>query len=864
MAALALTLVLSMAQAGVARSSRVIIDGKQLYSHASGARAVEQEDDESEITFDNLIAAGSYTLYVELRNIGQQVRPGGLSDMMEPVLPMLGQMPKELSALAAFVNANAETLARSRMLLAAAPAKPSLPQVVVAVEMASPGAAQEIEPEFRRFIASLIMPSAGVGAGAAAKGETAKGETAKAASDTPTAGQDKQAQTSSPFFVKRAGRLMIVSESALTLKSFKAEKGKSLSDDPNFRAARDRFYSETLFVYYDLGVSERMMKERFQVSDYVKSSVDTSEDQAGADKQADADKQTEPSASLTANASSPAAGVTSKDRLPVAVIEPSVTPPPPRRATVSRAASPKASAPRTNGAGKRGQAAARNAAPRNGKEAARPTAPAQAEAILTARAEKERVPEGIAVNGADLLGMVMPLLFGGMSDQANPLHALALALNLEGDSFIIRAMLVSDPGARHSPIPFVPFLVSGPAIAAEAASYVPADTEIFLNASLDLSQMMDSIFRMGSSFNLMSAAAAGPPQQSSRGNSQPVQDQLAAFEKQNKFKVKEDLLAALGSEVAIALPASLFPLTSKPVNAHDGAARPKASPIFLISVVNKESLGAKLAPVLEAIKFKAPKEKVVTEKYGDFQIDSYANGSVAFVNNFLVLAQDAASIRRVIDAHTKNQSLAADKDFHDYMRWQPRETLAQVYVSSAITGGLFAEARRASERADDETKALFEQLNFAPEPITYSAVSDPSGAVYELRLPKNLIVLLIASIAVDEKRNRVPSNETQVRAMFSQLGLAQRNYRSEHGKYASMEELGEEFSYIKPVIQSAGYKLDLNVSGGKYEATATPVEYGKTGRLSFFVDESGVVREGDHGGRPASASDKPSTPEQEK
>jgi hypothetical protein len=39
--------------------------------------------------------------------------------------------------------------------------------------------------------------------------------------------------------------------------------------------------------------------------------------------------------------------------------------------------------------------------------------------------------------------------------------------------------------------------------------------------------------------------------------------------------------------------------------------------------------------------------------------------------------------------------------------------------------------------------------------------------------------------------------------------------------------------------------------------TAVPIEYGKSGKLSFFVDETGVLRAGDHGGGPASIADKP-------
>jgi hypothetical protein len=61
----------------------------------------------------------------------------------------------------------------------------------------------------------------------------------------------------------------------------------------------------------------------------------------------------------------------------------------------------------------------------------------------------------------------------------------------------------------------------------------------------------------------------------------------------------------------------------------------------------------------------------------------------------------------------------------------------------------------------------------------------------------------------------------------------------------------------RDVVENHGYKIEVMVSGNKFEITAVPIEYGKTGRTSFFVDESKVVRGGDHGGGPATISDKP-------
>ena len=59
------------------------------------------------------------------------------------------------------------------------------------------------------------------------------------------------------------------------------------------------------------------------------------------------------------------------------------------------------------------------------------------------------------------------------------------------------------------------------------------------------------------------------------------------------------------------------------------------------------------------------------------------------------------------------------------------------------------------------------------------------------------------------------------------------------------------------LLEKYGYRIDLIAAANKFEATAVPVEYGKTGRLSYFIDESGVLRAGDHGGGAATIADQP-------
>ena len=91
------------------------------------------------------------------------------------------------------------------------------------------------------------------------------------------------------------------------------------------------------------------------------------------------------------------------------------------------------------------------------------------------------------------------------------------------------------------------------------------------------------------------------------------------------------------------------------------------------------------------------------------------------------------------------------------------------------------------------------------------------------------------------------------------IASVQETYRKTKGagRYGSLEELAAEDLIPKDLTKRFGYKIELSVLSNRFEATATPLEYGKTGKLSFYIDESGILRGGDHGGGAATLSDRP-------
>jgi hypothetical protein len=102
-------------------------------------------------------------------------------------------------------------------------------------------------------------------------------------------------------------------------------------------------------------------------------------------------------------------------------------------------------------------------------------------------------------------------------------------------------------------------------------------------------------------------------------------------------------------------------------------------------------------------------------------------------------------------------------------------------------------------------------------------------------------------------------NEGMAIGVLQMIVGAEKTYESTagKGKYGTLDELAQQKLLVKDYLNKYGYNYEVTVSGDQFQAVAIPKEYGKTGKRSFFVDKSGVVRGDDHVGAPATAADKP-------
>ena len=101
---------------------------------------------------------------------------------------------------------------------------------------------------------------------------------------------------------------------------------------------------------------------------------------------------------------------------------------------------------------------------------------------------------------------------------------------------------------------------------------------------------------------------------------------------------------------------------------------------------------------------------------------------------------------------------------------------------------------------------------------------------------------------------RINAHHNDVQDMMTRISLGQVVYAQGHnGQFGNTAELIAGGHIPKDIegVETTGYRFQIvrSADGKSWYATAEPAQYGRTGRLSFYLDASGV-RSGDVGGKP--------------
>lgn len=718
-------------------------------------------------TFDTLVPADSYTLYGEVRGVGQLIQSSVINEALEPILKLAGP-PKEFRRIVKWLHEHADEVMTSRLLVATWPTNKDVPEAIIAIEFASAEEAAKFATPLNTVLTSVVPP-------VTEPSLESQGENTKTVTVTKPG-----------YHLQQAGSLIVLTPKPLTLKKLKPAGSKSLTEDVNFRAARNRFNSEPIFVFVNVKLMERQEEERRKQYETQRLEAEKLHREQAAAEEARKSEEPEPE-------------------------------PPSDNFVVTE---------------QRSGVLVGSVSDGSAKEAPTP------DPVMMA------------------LSSIGSSFFEGQSKWPD---GIAFGLTFENDSFDLRALFVNEPGKKSDTVPFMPMLIPGPPVIPEAPNILPADTQLFVTMSLDLPQI----------YTTMSRPRPNSVEYRSRGNYQTVEEVVheppfAAIEKKLKINLKDDLLPLLGSEIALQLPMTGLGLVGLPRGPSSGLvisqAGAGASPVVLISLRDKEAVRALMPKIVDALGFKGASSFAQTERKEDTEIVSYLNFfSYAFVGNFLVLSADSATVRSFVDSYLKHETLAGESNFKNFTRWQPRPAHGQVYVSPALMESYKTWAEQTKQVSEPVRAFLTQLTSAAAQPITYSLSNEGLGPLHELHVPKNLVLMAVAGFSGQANQPPEHRNESMAKGVMYMIAHGQDQYKKGKGtgSYGTLEQLIAADTFPKEMIEESGYKFEVLATGDKFEVFAVPVEYGKSGKMSYFIDQTGVLRGGDHGGASASSSDPP-------
>lgn len=748
-------------------------------------------------TFDTLLAADSFKVYGEIRGVGQLIRSNAANEILEPILK-LGSPPKDFTDLVNWLRSHADQLMTSRLLVAGWPTLNDVPYIVIAIEFSSTDEAAKFESQLNGLLPRILPPLTPEPVKTPEQPITGTikdtpGPTT-GATPSPTTAATPSA-TLSPTPPAPAPRYYLQRADSLLILSQTPLQLKKLRPKGSKLLSEDPNFR----VAYNRFSSEPV----FVFFDF----------KAIQKEEEERNKLYEEERKKAEEAQEAAAEKRKAEGEQEAEVVDAVT-------SIERTLDSRLQPP--------------------------PEAPAES-------------PSEEALQAAQLSTAVSMLQYSLFVRTPDLPDALGIGFTPDNESFDARALMIDSAGETSDPIPFFSGLKLGAPISPQSASILPADSQLVVTMSLDFPQLHTRML-----------TEVPPPylRPLNIGNQAESETPLATVERLLKIKLKDELLPALGSEVTLSLPMTSFSLFGLPrpqpqpqpqPDASDPKAAPR-SPLVVISLRDKEAVRQFMPKLLAGFGGKAATLLAQTERRGDTEIISYANAfAYAFVGDFLVLSRDAATTRHVVDSYLKGETLAADPQFKNSMRWQPRQVQGQVYISPAIAESYKTWANSPTSYLSEEVRAFVTRLSTTAQPITYSLSNDGLGALHELHVPKNLVLLAVSGIASSENPPETVKNERAAMGVLWSISYAQRRYKEEKGSpsYASLEQLLEAQMVSKDMIEASGYKYEIMVSADGFAISAVPVEYGKTGKLSFYLDQSGTIRGADRGGAAATASDHP-------
>jgi hypothetical protein len=354
-----------------------------------------------------------------------------------------------------------------------------------------------------------------------------------------------------------------------------------------------------------------------------------------------------------------------------------------------------------------------------------------------------------ASNSASMAGMLTGL--------AMRPSVIAMGGRLEGETLIVRAQMFMDQrrGARSFFGLFSSLASITTAGEMHAANFAATDTDVFIDFRLDWDKLLQSIETMFATLASAQTNNGASPAET------PFADPMAKLEQSLGFSIRKDLLPTLGNEVAISLSSfdTFFAPQRLATRVQKAPAARFMPPRFMLMVALKDA--TKFEQLIARLLTKSGAQPMTRAAYHGAIISSNKSIAYAVTKDFFILGGSAADLRRALDAYFLGNSLAASTEFRAAMGGA-RETIMQLYLSSAVTTKLFETLQTETAKANGSVKELAQPPAHVAG-LGMSMLPDADGILMEIRAPVSLAFAAMAALATSKP---VPANLTTAPAGF--------------------------------------------------------------------------------------------------
>lgn len=373
---------------------------------------------------------------------------------------------------------------------------------------------------------------------------------------------------------------------------------------------------------------------------------------------------------------------------------------------------------------------------------------------------------------------------------------------------------------------------------------------------------------------------------------QAIKDKEAQMNEELGFTLRDEVAKDLGNEVTVAygIPKLVIAAVDKEdrkkddegwavfIGIKDRAATQqaliKAFAYFTSGLMNAGNRGDEQQPQKTEEQRKQERElrnknaqsawaMMPTELYKNVEIKSVFAAWLGFSDEYLMVADSKETIKQMLDLAEGGRALAGDFNYSRAMNGVGNAT-TKVFIGPKMFDGLLNDFLKSWVT----NPALLEVEPSARAPLNVPATvaaaieADASSIKLEAFSPLGIAGTFALWGFGSDVRQATERKENQARQKLWELRKAEKIYAKKNkNKYATLETLAKTKLTIFDVetlkSEEGNYKFafKLKPDGKGYEATATPIKYGRQGRKSFFIDETDKLRVADKQGAAATAND---------